>query len=194
MKKLKLKEDIIMVIIISFIGFCFENMWMLLRYSLVDNRNMTLPFLLGYGLFVVGLYHFVGLPNKLFNKYEINSPSKYFIYLFICFLLVSIGEILLGTYMEWRGGFYYWNYENIPLNFTRYTSIPTSTGFALVITLFMTFAFIPLQKFVKKESKKIPMFIIVFIFILLVIDLNFSFKRMFKNNGHHTIWTISIKK
>ena len=192
--KLKLKEDIIMVIIISFIGFCFEDMWMLFRYSLIDNRNMTLPFLLGYGLFVVAVYHFVGLPDKIFNKYELSSPTKYFVYLFIVFLLVSIGEILLGTYVEWRGHFYYWNYANIPMHFTRYTSVPTSTGFALVITLFMTFIFIPLQKLIRKKSKKIPLFIIVFIFIILVLDLNFSFRKMFKNNGNYKVWTINVKK
>ena len=56
MDKDNIKEDIIMVIIISFFGFVFEDLWMLFRYSLIDTRNMYLPFLLGYGLFVVDIY------------------------------------------------------------------------------------------------------------------------------------------
>ena len=194
MNKLKLKEDIILVIIISFIGFCFENLWMLFRYSIIDNRNMFLPFLLGYGLFVVAIYYIIGVPDKLFNKYKLNSPIKYIIYMFLCFLFVSIGEILLGTFVEWKGNFYYWNYTSIPLHFTKYTSVPTSLGFASVITLFMSLVFNTLQKKVRKKIKKIPLFIIMIIFILLLFDLNISFKRMITNKGHNRIWSINIKK
>lgn len=194
MEHLNFKENIIMVIIISFIGFCFEDLWMLFRYSLIDNRNMYLPFLLGYGLFVVAIYYMIGVPKKLFNKYELNIPINYVIYMFLSFMLVSIGEILLGTYVEWTGNFYYWDYSSIPMHFTRYTSVPTSIGFALVITLFMNYVYIPLENKIKKISKKIPTFIVLFVFIVLIIDLDISFKNMYSNNGNNTIWTINIKK
>ena len=81
----------------------------------------------------------------------------------ICFFLVSIGEILLGFFVEKTGHFYYWNYSSIPLHFTKYTSVPTSLGFALIITLFMNYAYVPLLKKIKKNDKKIPIFVIVFI-------------------------------
>lgn len=72
MKQITIKEDIIMVIIIAFIGFCFEDLWMLFRYSVIDNRNMYLPFLLGYGLFVVLIYYLIGTPKKyLINMSQI---------------------------------------------------------------------------------------------------------------------------
>lgn len=194
MRKPKLKEDIIMVIIISFLGFCFENIWMMFRYSVIDNRNMFLPFLLGYGLFVVAIYHFIGLPDKLFNKYKMSFPIKYVIYLFICFVLVSVGEILLGTFVELVGNYYYWNYSSIPLHFTRYTSVPTSIGFALVITLFMSFGFVPLLKSVRKKSRKLSVSLLLIFFLILVIDMNVSFKQMKNNKGSNTIWAINIKK
>ena len=194
MNKLKIKEDIIMVIIISFIGYCFENILMLLRYSVLDNRNMFLPFLLGYGLFVVAIYHLIGLPKKLFNKYDSSISTNFIIYLIICFVLVSIGEIILGSYVEHIGHFYYWDYTSIPMHFTRYTSVPTSLGFSLIITLFMCFVFLPLQNRVEKKAKKIPLFVLLFAFIILLIDLNVSFKRMKLNEGHNTIWSINVKK
>lgn len=183
-----------MVIVISFIGFCFENLWMLFRYSLIDNRNMYLPFLLGYGLFVVDIYYLIGLPRKLFNKYTLSISTNYVIYMVICFILVSIGEILLGTYVEKTGNFYYWDYTSIPMHLTRYTSVPTSIGFSLVITLFMNYVYIPLENKIKKISKSIPAFIVLFIFGMLLIDLNVSFKNMYSNNGRNIIWTVNIKK
>ena len=194
MKSLKFKENIIMVIVISFIGFCFENLWMLFRYSLIDNRNMYLPFLLGYGLFVVDIYYLIGLSRKLFNKYTLSISTNYVIYMVICFILVSIGEILLGTYVEKTGNFYYWDYTSIPMHLTRYTSVPTSIGFSLVITLFMNYVYIPLENKIKKISKSIPTFIVLFIFGILLIDLNVSFKNMYSNNGRNIIWTVNIKK
>ena len=194
MKQINIKEDIIMVIIISFIGFCFEDLWMLLRYSVIDNRNMFLPFLLGYGLFVVFIYYLIGIPKKLFNKYESNISINYIIYIILCFMIVSVGEILLGTFVEWTANFYYWDYSSIPMHFTKYTSLPTSLGFALVITIFMNYVYEPLQNKIKNKSKEISMIFVLFIFILLIIDLNVSFKNMYINNGKNIIWSINLKK
>ena len=194
MNKKSIKEDIIMVTVISFIGFCFEELWMLINFSVLDNRNMFLPFLLGYGLFVVLLYYLIGLPNNIFNKYDFGSLKNVLLYFLLSFLLVSIGEILLGTFVEKTGNFYYWNYINIPMHVTRYTSVPTSLGFALVITIFMNHMYLPLLNKVKKVSKKIPTFIVIFIFLLLIMDLNVSFKNMYHNKGNNNVWKIEFKK
>ncbi|MCR5787790.1 MAG: putative ABC transporter permease [Bacilli bacterium] len=194
MKNSRVKEDIIMVIIISLIGFCIENLWMLSRNSLIDNRNMYLPFLLGYGLFVILIYYLIGIPNKIFNKYDFSVPTSFFIYMVICFILVSVGEIMLGTFIEKTGDFYYWDYTSIPLHFTRYSSVPTSIGFALGITLFMGYVYVPLKNKIIKLSKYIPTFLVVIAFIILLIDFNVSFKNMYTNNGNNIIWTIVFKK
>ena len=183
-----------MVIIISFIGFNIENMWMLYRHLIIDNRNMFLPFLLGYGLFIVVLYYLIGTPKDLANRHEIDVKSSYLMYLVICFTLVSIGEILLGTFVEKTGHFYYWNYSSIPLHMTRYTSIPTSIGFAIIITLFMNYIYEPLNNHVKKISKKLPISLVVLAFIVLLLDMNISFKNMYMNKGNNTIWCINLKK
>ena len=42
----------IMVAVISFLGFCLENLWLAATKGFIDNRNMHLPFLMGYGVFV----------------------------------------------------------------------------------------------------------------------------------------------
>ena len=193
MKIKNIKTDIIMLIIVSFIGFCFEDIWMFFRHGLLDNRNMYLPFLLGYGIFIIALYYILGTPSKLFNKLELKRPKSTIIYFLICVVLVSIGELLLGLFVEKTGGYSYWDYSTIPLHITKYTSIPTSIGFALIITLFMDFIYIPLRNKIEKLSDKIPFIIVIIILITLIIDFFVSFKTMYTNNGNNTLWLFKFR-
>lgn len=193
MKYKTLKTDIIMLAIMSFIGFCVEDIWMIFRHGYLDNRNMYLPCLLGYGLFIIVLYYIIGTPNNLFNKIELKRTKGTIIYFFICFILVSIGELLLGLFVEKTGGFSYWDYSTLPLHITKYTSIPTSVGFALVITLFMGYVFIPLRNKLNKLVDKMPLFIVILIFVALIIDFIISFKTMYTNNGKNLLWMIKFR-
>ena len=92
------------------------------------------PFLLGYGLAVVGMYYVIGTPHdmRFLCIFPIEGSRSYVL---ICYavttgLLVSLGEMLLGTLTEKISGVVWWNYTWIPLHVTKYTSVPTSIGFA----------------------------------------------------------------
>lgn len=194
MKSNTLKTNIIMLTIVSFIGYCFEDIWMMVRHGVLDNRNMYLPFLLGYGVFIIALYYIFGTPNKLFNKIELKRPVSTIIYYLLCVILVSIGELLLGLFVEKTGGFSYWDYSSIPLHITKYTSIPTSLGFAAIITVFMDFVFLPLRDKISKVVDKIPMILVILIAIILVVDFTASFKNMYTNDGKNTLWSFNIRR
>lgn len=193
MKSKTIKTDIIMLTILSFIGFCLEDIWMIFRHGYLDNRNMYLPCLLGYGLFAVALYYIIGTPNNLFNKIELKKTKGTIIYFLICFVLVSIGELLLGLFVEKTGGFSYWDYTSIPLHVTKYTSVPTSIGFALIITVFMNYIFLPLRNKINKIVDKIPLFVVILILVALIIDFIISFKTMYTNNGSNLLWKINFR-
>ncbi len=193
MKKNNIKTDVIMIIIISFIGYWFEDIWMVIRHGVLDNRNMYLPFLLGYGLFILALYYIVGSPKKIFNKLELKTPVSLLVYFLICFILVSVGELLLGLFVEKTGGYSYWDYSSIPLHITKYTSVPTSCGFALVITLFMNYIFVPLRNKISNIVNKIPTSIVIILLLALVIDFFVSFRNMYTNNGKNTLWQIFFR-
>ena len=117
---------------------------------------MNLPFLLGYGLLVVGIYIIIGIPERIvFLGKPIFPKSKFRRYLlyFMCMMvIVSLGEILLGTFVEKMFGFEYWNYTRIPMHITKYTSVPTSTGFSLIITFFMDKCFEPIMRLIERIS------------------------------------------
>ncbi|MBR1470493.1 MAG: putative ABC transporter permease [Lachnospiraceae bacterium] len=117
----------LIIIISSFVGFVIEDTWLALRRGYIDNRNVNLPFLFGYGLAVMGFYLLLGLPGG----------DGDVLYCIKAALLVSVGEILLGKTVEYTCGIRYWDYSSIPLHITRYTSVPTSLGFGIIITEYM---------------------------------------------------------
>ena len=109
----------IMTAIISFLGFVVENIWLALTKGYINNRNMNMPFLLGYGLLIMFMYFVLGTPGKLAKwsmfKNLKTKLAKYVAYFLCAMILVSIGEIILGMVVEEFCGFEYWNYSNIPL-------------------------------------------------------------------------------
>lgn len=186
----------LIVIFVAFVGFCIENTFTAYSYGIISNKNMILPFLLGYGLTILGFNYFFGTPNEpLFFKRKLSIKNKFlaFIYYFvIAFLCVCIGEIILGYFMEWTCGIVWWNYSELPLHVTKYTAVPTSSIFALLITIFMKWVFTPLLNLFSKINPKISSFIAVFFMFLLIIDFIHSGLYMFKYSELLEIWKINL--
>lgn len=168
----------LMMSLISFLGFLLENIWISVRKGYVDNRNMNLPFLLGYGIAVMFIYFVLGVPDK----------SNVFLYCAICFIIVSLGEILLGTVVEKICGIHYWDYTSLPLHFTRYTSLFTSIGFSLIITGFMKYAFVPIMDLMHSHSSTSLNVFSVILIMALCIDFLASFYYMYKHQDFYHLW------
>lgn len=184
--------------VISFLGFTLENIWLALRKGYMDNRNMTLPFLLGYGLLVTGIYAVIGTPEELHIVIPPKTPTqlKYVIYFLLSAVIVSIGEIILGKTVEHIFGFEYWNYESLPLHITKYTSVPTSLGFAMIITLFMGRCFPRLMEFILSFDPETVQMIAIILGTALTADFIYSFAKMYKTrslNVRYTIYMSDIK-
>ncbi len=188
---------ILVVILVSFLGFVVENIFTLIMGRKIDNRNMILPFLLGYGLSILVIYRLFGTPNSplLFGKeIEINHIFfSIFYYFSVTFLCVSIGELILGHLIERTCQIKWWNYSNLPLHITRYTSIPTSTLFAVLITLFMKFLFSPLLSYFSRLNPRMLSITAVSLIVLLSIDFVHSAIYMFTNHKILQIWKYEFK-
>lgn len=182
------------VTIISFLGYCVENIWLAVTQRYIDNRNMYLPFLLGYGLTVVGIYLICGTPRKWLKKRPSNKFLIYFAYFLLMTIIVSIGEIMLGTAVEHFCGFTYWNYAKIPLHFTKYTSVPTSFGFAGIIVFFMEF-FMEHILYRVQQIPQTPLRIVAIGFIILLVsDYLISFRSMYYNKRANHLWRYNISQ
>ena len=110
-------------------------------------------------------------------------------------LLVSLGELALGFTVEWAMGFRYWDYSNIPLHFTPYTSLPTSLGFGFIITLFMGVVYDRLiGVFRRKSGSRAFRRTTITLFSLVVFDFLLSFAVMFITRSKMTLWNIPVFK
>ena len=191
MEKTRFFALILIIVFISFCGFIVENISTSISDHKIDNRNMTLPFLLGYGLAILVIFELFGTPNNpLFWGKEIiiNSSFLSFLYYFIItFLCVTVGELILGHFIELTCQIKWWNYSALPLHITQYTSIPTSTVFALLITLFMKYIFSPMLNLFSKINPPFLAILSVSLIIILSIDFIHSGIYMFT---HHTILKI----
>lgn len=191
-KRYNFYELNIMTVIVSFMGFQLENGWLALTCGYMDNRSMNLPFLLGYGLTIVGFYLVVGTPNNIkigeSNHRHLTRSQSYILYFLIAMVIVSLGEIMLGTFVEDEFGFHYWDYTRIPLHITRYTSIPTSMLFAAIITLFMGYCYEPLMESIHHMPNRAVKVIGIIMMILLITDFLYCFKSMYVHQGPYEKW------
>lgn len=182
-----------MVVLSSFIGYVVENAFKLIMNGYIDNRYMFLPFLLGYGFFIAVIGIFIGTPQNLFplskRNLKLSKPLGFLVYFIASTILVSVGELVLGFAVEWIGGFSYWDYTSLPLNFTKYTSLPTSLGFGFIITLFMGFVYDPAMRFFeRKKSSRAWRILSVVGILLLVADFIASFAVMISTGKRMVIW------
>ena len=165
--------NIMMIVVVSFFGFMFEDIFLAITHGFFDNRNMGLPFLLGYGVLVDIIYLINGT-------------------LLFAALFVSVGEIMLGVIVEKTCHVIWWNYTYIPLHITKYTSIPTSFGFGLLITVLMDYIFIPIYNYYDNWDMKILEITSILIISLLLIDYTKSIYYIYKNNRLKPIWRIYV--
>ena len=187
----------ILITVISFIGFCVENIWLALTKGYIDNRNMTLPFLLGYGLFVTAFGFAFGTPDN-FTFFGLNPDFSLgmsrIMYFTVAFVVICAGEHLLGKLVEKICGIEYWNYERLPLKLSKYTTIPTSIGFALALTFFMSYCCTRIMRLIMNINKNAAASISVVSIAALLIDFIKSFSVMHKERRLNEKWRITLKR
>lgn len=184
----------LIVTIVSFLGFVVENVWLAITKGFMDNRNMCLPFLIGYGLAMVAIYFILGTPTEfalLGKKLKIKSRYvKLLLYFLAVMLCVSVGEIILGTIVEKTCHIYWWDYTRLPLHITRYTSIPTSMAFSMLITTFMHKFFMPLYEFFQKLDYNDLQVLAGSFMTLMTADFIHNAVRIYRDKEMRSIWKI----
>lgn len=189
---------VLMAVFVSFLGFCVENIWLALTKGIIDNRNMTFPFLLGYGVAIVGLFLIFGTPENIVffgrKPLKLDKKRRYMMYMLIAFLIVCIGEIILGKLTEKFFGFEYWNYSALPLHITKYTSVFTSFGFAIIITFFMGKCFDPLFMVISSIPIEIAKTAAEAFSALLIMDFIVSFRKMHQTGKLNILWCKEINQ
>lgn len=189
---------IMVAVVVGFIGFCVENIWLAFSKGFMDNRNMCLPFLFGYGIAMMLVYFLFGLPHRpLFFGIEVKIKSsilKYIYYYVVMVICICVGEIVLGKTVEKCCGFQWWNYTWIPLHITQYTSIPTSMGFSGIVFLFMRYYFDWLMNVFLGLNEKTLVYMSLIFGLVLTLDMVYNLYLMHKNGKGTVRWRIEVKR
>lgn len=185
---------LLLSVIISFLGFVTENLWLAFTKGYIDNRNMRLPFLPGYGVLVIGFYLLFGTPDKMSFEFFENQQLNAFSYFLLASLTVSVGELLLGTFTEKFVRIIYWDYSWIPFHLTRYTSLPTSLGFATIIYLFMAYCFMPIMNLLSLIPAALLGPAAVILFAITCFDNLYCYAIMYRTHDFYCRWRIHLPR
>ncbi len=146
-------------IIISAVGFIAENLARLIGMGILDARFHILPFISPYGLVIFAFHLVLSDPDdlamfgkKLFpdgmkHKKLYSNLSAYFL---IC-LFVFLGELAVGNIWDIFFGVKLWDYSNLPLALTPYTSPIATFGYGSGAYLLFKFVYKPMLNFIKKN-------------------------------------------
>lgn len=162
----------------SFLGWCVENAFRGISIGVLDDRHQLLPFLGAYGFGMFVLFAAFGTPSAmrffgvriLPDETKKNRVLRSFVYCAVVFAIILLGEMGVGLAFEKLFGIQAWNYTNIPLHVTRYTSIPTTAGFTAMIYTVMEFIFPRLTDLFDKIPEKIAVRIAVVLGAMIAAD------------------------
>lgn len=191
--KYSLYEMGIMAAFVSFLGFVVENTWLAFTKGYIDNRNMNLPFLLGYGLALTAIYCAFGIPSEMTIFSVQPGRAGILLYFLAVMFCVSAGEIVLGTVTERLCKIEYWNYNWIPFHITKYTSVPTSVGFAAMITLFMEHCFEPLMDAISRMDEQFLQITAPVLAVMLTADYLYCYGQMMKRHCLYEKWRMPVQ-
>ena len=140
------------------------------------------------------MYLLFGTPQELrFFGREIQvgcGIRRVIIYMIYGIVLVSVGEIIIGTVVENVCGFEWWNYSAFPLHITKYTSLPTSFLFATLITLFMNCCFLPILKSFEKWNPTVLKVLSIVLMVIMIADFLYASYQMYETNWLLIRWRI----
>ena len=121
-----------------------------------------------------------------------NKMLRIFVYFLAVMLCICVGEVLLGTFVEKVCHFCWWDYTALPLHITRYTSIPTSTMFSSLVTLFMQHCLEPLFLFFVKWDYDVLRTAAIALMGIMIGDYLYNAYLMYRNKGMVRRWRIDM--
>lgn len=184
----------------SLLGWVTENIFRAIATGGIDDRGQILPFIAAYGFGVALLYALFGIPLEMrFLRWRIlpeerakNRVWRGVIYALTLFGLILISELAVGFFFERVFGVRGWNYSNIPLHITRYTSIPTTAGFTLGVFLFMQFLLPWLARCFERIPRRLGRWIAWSLFALVTADFLWMIVVAARTNALPSYWELTF--
>ena len=173
----------LMLAMVSLIGFLAENVWSYLATGFVGNRGFILPFLFVYGLGILIIYLILGTP----------TTKRLPLYMLCVYGIITGLQIGYGYAVEAVFGFRPWELSEMYLSVTPYASMLVSLGFAGLISLFMNVIFTPALEWFNKISKNILIRALAIVLLLGMIgDFVLGLIQSSNVGERFFLWTLDL--
>ncbi len=167
--------------IFSFLGWAWETVYIRIASGVWHDRGfMTLPFCPIYGSGLLASYFLLGTPQQprgLLARVK-GSYRTLVLYLLLAFLIPTLVEYAVGFFFDKAFGIRLWNYAGRPLNLHGYVCMPVSIVWAVAVTVFMRFAFLPLRRLIFHMPQKTAVTLAVLLFLVMIADAVFNFSAV----------------
>lgn len=189
--------------IVAFAGFVIENVFRLFCIGVIDDRHRLFPFIAEYGIAYFAIFLLFGTPKnmRIFTKKititATNKKTAAFLqtalYFLIVFLCIGLGEITVGLTVEKTMGIKGWNFSNIPLHITRYTSIPTDFAYTSAFTVFMHLFFDNMIDALSEISPKVLKILAIVLTTTILLDSLIMLCHGMMYNKYPSYWRIVLQ-
>lgn len=153
-----------MFFIFSFLGFLFENVWMLV----INENYFNSGILYGPWTFIYGIaIFFLLFVSKKLKEKKLKLWLEVLIFFLVSIFLMTFIEFCGGVLIEKLFHKVYWDYTNMKFNLGRYICLEVSMFWGLFATL-VNYLLVPLMK---KLAIKIPKVVTVLVIILFIVDI-----------------------
>lgn len=147
--------------IISILGFIIESF---LSGNFFGNSGILYgPWTVVYGFGSI----LILLINKIVSKKTTNKILKFFLIFLMCFLMLTILELIGGILIEKMFNITFWDYSHCKYHIGKYICLEMSLiwGIASLIFIYL------LKPIIDKTIKYIPQFLIYTLIFLIICDL-----------------------
>lgn len=181
-EKYGISRYFILTLLLSFLGWCFETvyMWIACR-RWIDRGFLTLPLCPIYGCSLVFVYLLIGTPRRvgaLIPKH-LSQGKQTAIYLLFTFLIPSLLELCVGAFFDKGLGIRLWDYSYQRLQIGGYVSLRNSLFWSVGIYFFMRYAFPVFFGAVKRITPKRANKMAYFLLMITLFDFSCNFVRVF---------------
>ena len=192
----------LMFMLISFIGWCMETVYVLLRFGRLSDRGfLSMPFCPIYGTSILAIYLLIGTPQggvlqPLFAKAKgLPLPARaaayaglYLLYFVAAALIPTAAEFLTGLFFDKLFGIRLWDYTDRAFNLLGYVCLPMSALWGLLITAAMALLWTPLKKLLARIPQRAAKAVAFTLAALLLIDFCGNFIYLCATGAHYYLF------
>ncbi len=184
-----------LAIVFSALGWVVENTFRVIANGKIDNRFHILPFIPVYGFISFAVYILGSPDDKKFFGYKItkNKILSNIIYILTLAFFVTFGELIVGNTIEYLCGAKLWNYNNIPLHWTRYTSVPTTVAFSVGGYLILKIFYYPFLNYLKENFTSKQLFGATIFYAILLTDMVYMLIITGIKGKGQVYWQVNLK-